>query len=147
MSVTTTIAALQAVNGAIAGIRSAPAVIPPNLDTARLPIALVWPDEATWRPQAIDLLMRAERTYTVRVYVDPVAQDRTGATNGYATCVTMLELFGRAYLADISLGGTVDHITALTDSGVSGGSFDLMWGGVAYWGFVFKVTVVEKTAA
>jgi hypothetical protein len=108
-------------------------------------VALVWPGEATWNMQAIDL-KRQERTYIVRVYVQPVAQGVAGPDQGYQACVAMIEAVGRAYLGDLTLGGAVDHIAGLRDSGVSGGGFELQWGGVPYWGFVYRVTVVEKSA-
>jgi hypothetical protein len=145
MTVLATIAALQAKHLTISGVKSAPTAMPGNLDQVTLPVALIWPGEATWNMQAIDL-KRQERTYIVRCYVQAVAQGIAGPDQGYQACVALLELFGRAYLSDISLGGAVDHVAALRDSGVSGGGFDLQWSGVPYWGFVYRVTVVEKSA-
>ncbi|MFA5635964.1 MAG: hypothetical protein WC977_08660 [Anaerovoracaceae bacterium] len=145
MTVLTTVAALQTLHRTIAGVASAPTAMPSNADQARLPVALVWPGEATWQLQAIDL-KRQERTYVVRCYVQPVAQGIAGPDEGYQACVALLDDFGRAYLGDPTLGGAVDHITALRDSGVSGGGFELRWGEVPYWGFVYRVTVVEKSA-
>ncbi len=145
MTVSATITALQTVHAAITGIKSAPTVVPSNVDQVTLPAALVWPADAEWQMQAIGL-KRQERTYIVRVYVQAVAQDVAGPNAGYQACVTLLELFGRAYLSDITLGGAVDQISTLRDSGVSGGGFELMWGQVPYWGFVYRVSVVEKSA-
>ena len=145
MSVVATIAALQTAHAAITGVGSAPTAMPSNIDQVTLPSALVWPGEATWQMQAIGL-KRQERTYIVRVFVQPVAQDVAGPDAGYQACAGLLELFGRAYLTDITLAGAVDHITGLRDSGVSGGGFELMWGQVPYWGFVYRVTVVEKSS-
>ena len=145
MSISTTLTALQTLHAGIAGITSAPTAIPSNLSTAVLPIALVWPGEADWRPAAVGL-KRREREYIVRVFVQPVGQDRAGPDPGYQDCITLLELFGQAYQDDLSLSGAVDHIAVCRDSGVSGGGFELRWGDVPYWGFVFRVTVVEKTS-
>jgi hypothetical protein len=145
MTVSATITALQTVHAAIAGIKSAPTAMPGNVDQVTMPAALVWPADAEWQLQAIGL-KRQERTYIVRVYVQAVAQGVAGPDQGYQAAVTILELFGRAYLADITLGGKVDQISALRDSGVSGGGFELMWGQVPYWGFVYRVSVVEKSA-
>ena len=145
MTVSTTLTALQAKHLAITGINSAPTAIPGNLDGVRLPVVLVWPGEATWDMAAIGL-RRQDRTYIVRVYVQPVAQGVAGPDQGYQACVALLEDFGAAYMADLSLGGAVDHISAVQDSGVSGGGFELQWAQVPYWGFVYRVTVVEKSA-
>ena len=145
MTVSATIAALQTIHKTITGVVSAPTAMPSNLDQVTLPAALVWPGEATWDMQAIGL-KRQERSYIVRVFVQAVAQGITGPDQGYQACVGLLQSFGAKYLADITLGGVADHITALRDSGVSGGGFELMWGQVPYWGFVYRVSVVEKSA-
>ena len=145
MTVSTTVTALQTLHAAISGVNSAPTTMPGNLDQVTLPCALVWPGEAEWDFQAISL-KRQDRTYIVRVYVQAVAQGIAGPDQGYTACVALLEDFGAAYLGDPSLGGAVDHISAVRDSGVSGGGFELQWGQVPYWGFVYRVSVVEKSA-
>jgi hypothetical protein len=145
MSVSTTITALQTLHNNINGIKAAPTAMPSVLNTSELPIALVWPGDADWRAQAIDLLKRQERTYIVRVYVQPIAREVAGIDKGYQRCITLLQLFGAAYVGDITLSGDVDHITSITDSGVSGGGFELTWGDVGYWGFVYRLRIVEKS--
>lgn len=145
MSVATTIAALQAIHLTITGVNSAPTDMPSNLEQVKKPTVLVFPVEAEWHLQAIDL-RRQERTYEVRCYVQPVAQGIAGIDAGYDACVTLLERFGQKYLTDITLGGAVDTMRALTDRGVSGGGYELMWGQVAWWGFIYRITVVEKSA-
>jgi len=145
VSVLTTIAALQSVHAGVSGIASAPTAMPSNLDQATLPVALVWPGEATWQMQAIGL-QRQERTYIVRVFVAPVAQGIAGPDEGYQECAALVQRIGAAYLDDLTLGGTVDQITEIRDSGVSGGGFELLWGNVPYWGISYRVTVVEKSA-
>ena len=145
MTIAATITALQTVHAGIAGINAAPTAFPSNLNTATMPIALVWPGEADWRAQAVGL-RRQQREYIVRVYVSPIAQDKAGPENAYALCNSMLQAFGRAYLDDPTLGGVVDNISTILDSGVSGGTFDLTWAGVSYWGFVFRLGIVEKSA-
>lgn len=145
MTVLTTLSALQTVHLAVDGIESAPTAMPGNLDQVTLPVALVWPADATWDMQAVGL-KRQERTYIVRVFVQPVASGIAGPDAGYQACASLLEKVGAAYLADLSLSGAVDHISDITDSGVSGGGFELLWGSVTYWGFVYRVTVVEKSS-
>ncbi len=145
MTVLTTISALQTKHAAITGVNSAPTAMPSNLDQVTLPVALVWPADATWDMQAVDL-RRQERTYIVRVFVQAVAQGIAGPDGGYQKCAALVERFGAAYMGDLSLGGAVDHISAVRDSGVSGGGFELLWGQVPYWGFVYRVTVVEKSS-
>lgn len=145
MTVATTIAALQAVHAGITGIGSAPTDMPSNLEQVKKPTVLVFPVEATWNLAAIEL-RRQERTYEVRCYVQPVAQNVAGIDAGYDACVALIERFGQAYLTDITLGGVVDTIRAISDRGISGGGFELMWAQVAWWGFIYRVTVVEKSA-
>lgn len=144
MSITTMISALQTVHKTITGVTSAPTAMPSNLNTAVQPIVLVWPGEATWAPQALGY-DRQDRTYEVRCYVQPVGQDKAGPENGYAACITLLQRFGEKYLDDLTLGGVADHIASMTDSGVLGGGPEMTFAGVAYWGFVFRLTIVEKS--
>lgn len=145
MTIAATVTALQTLHATISGVNAAPTAFPSNLNTATMPIALVWPGEANWRAQAVGL-KRQQREYIVRVYVSPIAQDKAGPENAYTLCNTLLQLFGRAYLDNPTLGGAVDNIATIQDSGVSGGSVELTWAGVAYWGFVFRLGIVEKSA-
>lgn len=144
MSIATTVTKLQALHLTVSGIKSAPTTMPSSLNTAVMPIALTWPAESKWKLQALDL-NRQDRTYLVRVYVQPVAQGLAGIDDGYQKCVTLLEAFGQKYLNDMSLGGAVDHIASIADSGVIGGSQELIGSKVEYWGFVFTLTITEKT--
>lgn len=145
MSVATTLTALQALHSGITGITRAPTAMPSVLNTSDAPIVLVWPGPATWRLQALGL-KRQEREYIVRVFVQPVAQGVAGPDDGYQRCVTLLELFGQAYQDNLTLSGAVDNIQAVTDSGVSGGGFELLWGQDPWWGLVYRLTIVEKTS-
>lgn len=144
MTVATTIAALQTIHLTITGVNSAPTTMPSNLDQVKKPTVLVFPAEATWNMAAIDL-RRQERVYEVRCYVQPVGQGLTGVDDGYQKTVTLLERFGQKYLTDITLGGSVDTMRALADSGVRGGE-GLVWADVGWWGFVYRITVVEKSS-
>ena len=148
MTIAATITALQTLHATIAGVNTAPTAFPSNLNTATMPIVLVWPGEAEWRPQTAGLgnsLKRQQREYIVRVYVGPTAQDVAGPKNYYTTCNTMLQLFGQAYLNAQSLSGAVDSIATITDSGVTN-TMELTVAGVTYWGFVFRLGIVEKSA-
>jgi len=144
MSVETTMTALQTLHATISGVKTATVAMPSNLSTADLPRVLVWPGEAEWQLAAMGL-KRQERVYIVRCFVQPVAQDKPGLDPGYQACVTLLEAFGQAYQDDLTLSDAVDQIRTVSDSGISGGGFELQWGQMPYWGFVYRVTVVEKT--
>ena len=148
MTIATTIAALQVVHLTITGVSSAPTSMPSNLDQVKKPTVLVIPSAATWNPATAGLsgLRRQSREYEVRCYVQPVAQGITGIDAGYDACVTLLDAFGNKYLADISLGNTVDNIRAISDSGVRGGQGGPQWAQVDWWGFIYRVTVSEKSA-
>ena len=145
MTVATTIAALQTIHLTITGVNSAPTKMPGNLDQVKKPTVIVIPREATWNTAAIDQLRRQSRVYEVRCYVQPVSQGLTGPDDGYQKAVPLLERFGQKYLADITLGHTVDTITALSDSGVLSGE-GLVWAEVGWWGFIYRITVVEKSS-
>lgn len=144
MSVATTIAALQTKHLAISGINSAPTAMPANLEKVRLPCVLIWPGDASWDLGAVGL-KRQERMYIVRTYVQKVGSGIAGIDPGYQACIDLIDDFGDAYLSDLGLSNTVDTMITIIDSGVSGGSFELTWGEVPYWGFVYRLTIVEKS--
>jgi len=146
VSVTTTIAAIQGKNAAVTGMKSAPIAVPSALNTTLLPIALVWPGPATWAIPAMGL-KRQEREYIVRVYVQPVGQGIAGPDAGYTACLALLEGVGQAYLADITYGSpNIDTTLEMSDSGVLGGGPEMTWGETGYWGFVYRLRIVEKSS-
>jgi len=140
MTVATTLAALNTLHDAIAGVSVATA--PPSVPSVRLPVAVTIPAEAEWNMHAIGMRRQA-RVYLVRVYVAAVSQGR-GNDEGWSKCVPLLEAFGQAYLADRTLGGAVDQIgaddTRITDSGI----VTLEHQGALYHGFEYRVPVIEK---
>jgi len=142
MTVAATITALQAANLAIAGINSAPDTFPSNTSQLKAPFALTFAGPATWNLAAIGL-RRQERAYRVRCYVQEIAQGMAGPDTGYQATEALLEKFGQAYLTDPTLGGAVDTMNALSDTGVQD---SLMWAQAPWWGFEYTITVTEKSA-
>jgi len=141
MSVNTILEAFQAVHRAIDGVREAPDPkrMPRSLNDDQLPFVLCIPGEAEWNEQAIGY-PRQNRTVVVRVFVKPVAEGE-----GYGPAVQvvtrLMQAFGQAYLADVTVGGKVDHIVQpFSDSGM--GALD--YAGNLYHGFEFRVAVTEK---
>jgi hypothetical protein len=145
VSIATTITALQTVHASITGITSTPTVIPDNLAPVTLPCVMVWPGPATWNFAAAGL-KRQEREYTIRVYVQAIGQGFAGPRDGYNASVALIEAFAAAYQADISLGNKIDTITAMSDSGVLGGGEQMQYGQQEYWGFVYRLMIVEKAS-
>ena len=139
MSIQSTYETIQTINAGVEGIRTAPTQMPTALNAADLPCALAIPGGAHWDSQAISL-KRQDRSWTVRVYVLPIAQG-AGVDEGYQATLPILQALGARYLGDLTLGGTVDHIDNLADGGVRG---DLTFGSVAYHGFEFTFSVTEK---
>ena len=146
MSITTTIAAIQTKNAAVTGMTSAPTAMPSALNGTLLPIALVWPGPATWNIAAMGL-QRQEREYIVRVYVQPVGQGIAGPDAGYTACLALLEAVGQEYLKDITFGSAnIDTTLEMTDSGVLGGGPEMTWAEIGYWGFTYRLRIVEKSS-
>jgi hypothetical protein len=139
MSISTVITALQAKNAAITGITSAPTAMPAALNTAAMPIALVFPGVAQWSSAAIGL-NEVVRTYIVRVYVEPVGQGQ-GVDEGFQAAAPIMDAIGTAYLADPTLGGAITHFNSISDMGLDG---VLMFAGNTYRGFEFQVSVTSK---
>ena len=147
MSVSATVTGIQTVNAAITGVTSAPTTMPASLTTASLPLAITIPGPCEWQNES-DGWGFQFRTYMVRFYVCPIAQDIT-ADGGYQDCLTLIQAVGDAYMADTTFGGVVN--TVRLDSGfapiIDGGvRADMRWGAgdTLYWGFEFQIITKES---
>lgn len=141
MSVNNILDSFQAVHRAVAGVKRAPDLkdVPRSLNDDDLPFALCIPGPAEWNEQAVGL-KRQNRTVIVRCFVKPVMQ---GENYGAAVqvCGRLMQAFADAYLTDVTIGGSVDHITQpFSDSGLA----SLDYAGAPFHGFEFQVGVTEK---
>lgn len=145
MTILTTFDALQAVNRSVAGIKSAAERLPDKLNTDDLPFAWVQVSTGEWT-RVSDFSIQF-RTFLVRVYVKPVAQGGP-LDAGFKQAARLLQALGEAYLADITLGGAVQHMgrgarydpPTMEDSGI----IILELAGTEYWGFEYTVAVKEQ---
>lgn len=140
MNLSATYTALQAVHAGITGITTAPTNRPETIPTADLPCVLSWlaPGEWTVLSQSYEKLARE---WIVRLYYAPLGQ---GVGLAPATALlALVALFPRAYFSTTNrtLSGVVDHIQSCRDQGDDG---VLVYNGVAYYGFEFRVKIVEK---
>lgn len=134
------IAAIQAVNASIEGVKSAPTAMPAALNDADLPCVLTLVESFAWSPQAIGL-SRRDATYAVRVFVKAVAQGQ-GIDEGYQNVLTLLQAFWDKYAAENAggrFGGKVEQIVSF-----NGDIAPLIFAGVSYQGFTIRIKVVEK---
>lgn len=145
MTIATVIAAIQAVNEDITGIRSAPTTIPGKLNTADLPIMLVFvgPGE----PERVSDFSLHFRTFWIRCYVKPIVLDAKPDA-GYSQAYGLLQSVIEAYLSDITFGGVVEHAgtgarynpPTLMDDGIEA----LSYAGTMYHGFQITITTKEQ---
>lgn len=143
MTIASVITAIQGVNVGITGIKTAPTTIPGKLNSSALPCALVFvgPGE----PERVSDFSLHFRTFYVRVYVKPVAQD-IKPDAGYKEAYELLQTVIETYLSDITLGGAVQHMgrgarydpPTMDDSGV----IAMDYAGTLYHGF--EITIVTK---
>jgi len=148
MSVSATITGIQTVNAGITGVTSAPTAMPSSPTTASLPLAITIPGPCEWVPES-DGWGYQFRTYFVRFYVSPIAQD-VAADGGFQRAVTLIQAVGDEYMTDTTFGGVVNTLRLdgpqppMIDSGVRG---DMTWGSdpnqTNYWGFEFQITTKE----
>jgi len=139
MSVVDTRKKIQDLVRAIDGVKSAPYELPDALSTDALPCALTWPGKAAWSLQAAGL-KRQDRTYVTRIYVLPVVQGE-GINDGCQRCLPLLQNVGAAFLADRTLGSTVELVDAIIDGGYSA---NMLYRGTMYHGVEFTTVVTEK---
>jgi hypothetical protein len=141
MSVNTVLEAFQAVHRAVGGVKRAPdpKALPRSLNDDDLPFVLCIPGPAEWNEQAVGY-PRQNREIIVRVFVKPVMQ---GEDIGPALQVVtrLMQAFGAAYLADVTLGDEIDHLVQpFSDGGLEA----LEYAGNLYHGFEFRVEATEK---
>jgi len=145
MTIASVITAIQGVNAGISGIRSAPTSIPGKLNTADLPMMLVLVGEG--RPERVSDFSLHFRTYYIRCYVKPVAQD-IKPDAGYSEAYGLLQSVIEEYLSDITFGGAVQHTgtgarympPTMEDSGIQA----MEYAGVLYHGFEITITTKEQ---
>jgi hypothetical protein len=110
-----------------------------------LPFGQVIVGQGVWNEHAIGLF-RQERTYTINVYVQPVAEG-IGPDEGYKKCLTPLYDVGRMLVQNRTFDGLIDNMGSggndeFTDSGVR----VLSYAGRDYHGFTITLVTVEKAA-
>ena len=146
MTIATTITAIQTANAAIAGIVSTPDgttdPMPSQVDTASMPLVLVWPGRLDMAAAGRDLV-EATRRYEGAVLLAGEASGVGIATNT-ALIWDALDAFRSAWMAYVAesadLGGGV-VATRYTDSGDTGGF--VTYRGKRWAGFTFALDVWE----
>lgn len=151
MTCAAVVTAFQTLHAAITGVQSAPTAFPASLTTAVLPLVLTRPGPT---PTAGGLKGSAgdwyehRRIYLIDVYVKPLAQG-AGVDEGYQLAITLLDRFIAAYMVSsaLNLSGAVAHVgPAYIDTGIVP---NMRYGAdseTLYWGFQFRIEVVEKVA-
>lgn len=145
MTVLTVWDALQGVHRTVVGIKRASERMPPKLNTDDLPFAHMKVSGGEWT-RISDFSLHF-RTYTVTVFVKPVAQGRP-VDDGFKVSARLLQALGEKYLSDITLGGAVQHMgtgakydpPTMEDDGV----MVYEYAGTDYWGFEYRITVKEQ---
>ena len=147
MTIANTISQLQMLHKTIDGVASVPTDYPGSINTADLPLVIVWPKQATSRPlTARAITVRSERVYSVRCYMEAMGQDNydTPVQNGIA----MLQRFLDCYFNNTELLKGYTQIVSVADSGLTSGgdlvaTASLVYAGNFYKGFVCDLTILE----
>ncbi len=145
MTIAATYSKIVSLVSGTSGIAFAPEELPLSLSEADLPCALTLVGPASWNEHARGLY-RQVRTYTINVYVRPVAEGVV-PDEGYKACLTPLYNLGRTFVTNWTLDGEVDQIgegdrPEFNDSGVR----QLEFAGRAYHGFSLTLVVTEKAS-
>ena len=145
MTIATVIDAIQTINRDISGIRRAPTSIPGKLNTADLPMALVFVGPGEWE-RVSDFSLHF-RTFWIRFYVKPISLDAKPDA-GYSEAYGLLQTVVETYLSDITLGGNVQHLGrgARYDppTGEDGGIQAMPYAGDLYHGFEIVAVTKEQ---
>ena len=145
MTIAAQITAIQTVNAGITGITSAPTTIPGSLNTADLPMMLVFVGPGRPEKDSGSLAIHF-RDYYIRCYVKPVSQD-IKPDAGYSLAYTLLQRVIDEYLSDITFGGAIAHMgtgsryspPTMEDGGIQA----MEYAGTLYHGFEILITTKE----
>lgn len=141
-----TIAALQSLHQSIPGVASAPTTYPASINSADLPLVLVWPAEGEWSQGAMNAQRRLDRTYRVQVFVSALGQQELD--EALQASIDLLDAFGEAYLNPDNFTLLNGAVQATIKTGVGdiadGGVAVLAYAGTEYQGFEYRLTVYEK---
>ena len=96
MTIATTIAALQTMHASISGVANAPTIYPGSLNTADLPMVIVWPGPAEASLAGLGYNV-VQRRYRVACYVDAIEQG-LGINESWQAAITLLQRFHDEYL-------------------------------------------------
>lgn len=149
MSTADTINGFQVLHRTISGVRKAPTKLPGALNTADMPIVLVWPGSGTLTGNT-NGRPRHDCDYIVTCFVEPVGQGLSVIDTQTHDVFALLWLFIQAYQTsdNLTLANTNGFVATLGGneqsihhSGVRG---DLAFGDLKYRGFQFTVPVMEK---
>jgi hypothetical protein len=155
MTVTTVIAALQTINGAVASVDNAPTDYPSSIEAADLPMVITWPGSAESGYQAG---AQSLRTYQVTLYVKKIGDGR-GIAEGWNSTKTMLQGLLEAYMDStnhqLNVAGVYDanvipdfENSPVTDSGFEVIAYPPPATGIEgyphYFGVQFNVMVKER---
>lgn len=136
MSITSIIDAFQVINSGITDVDAAPTTYPNQL-IAHATTAITLPGQCNWRAAGLGGGRKAERTYLLRFYVAPADSD---AGTAMTACAEILEAVGIVYRATKSVDG--NPIKSVEDSGLLR---TLGYGGAQYYGFEYRVAVLEES--
>ncbi len=152
--VASTLALFQALHAGIDGVTSAPTAYPGSINTSDLPMVITFPAQAvttlqTFQPKTMGAARARKemlRDYSVRLFVEPAAQDVYD--NVAQTGITLLQRFLDTYWNNFVLAENLVQIREVRDSGItSGGQLvgnrGLTYAGVDYTGIIFEINVQE----
>lgn len=140
MSVSTVVAAFQALHASISGVATAPDELPGSITAEKCPLAFTFVGGSEWQERAVGLKAQ-DREYIIRCFVAPIIEG-AGLDEAYSQGLPLIEAFGLAYLGNKTLSGACEQMRAIYDEGLG----ILFYGGHAFHGFIFRITVREKPA-
>lgn len=147
MSIYTTWEKLNTLHATVSGVVKVSTSFPDTINSADMPLVMTIPGSAEWNPHAVGGPMgglnRQKRTYTVRCYIKPEAQD-ISPDPWIQKAMVLIQRFGAAYLDHWSLDGVIDQFDSVADSGLRD---NLPGGSAAYCGFEFTLVTVEKSTS
>lgn len=148
MSISTTIAALQALHAEVAGVQSAPLAYPASMVPSELPCVLVYtgPGVMEWESHGGDLVLDGQ-TYLCRWFIQSVAVG--SVDEGMQQAIVMLDRAKTLYRVTDRLSNTAEVVMSAGDGQQairnSGVRSDLVYGDAGpFRGFEVQVSIVER---
>ena len=142
MSLLTAITRVQAIVGALSGIKGAPSVITDNIND--FPFVVAYPGKGSWEAVGFGTTMEDSGEIVIDLHAGPAAK---GINQAVTTLLGYWETLPKAILADSNLNATISWIDFGGPALTSDGMLAMQYGAVSTYGCRWRLRYSKDEAA